>query len=120
MALILFIEDDGLLQADGEMMLIDAGYDVMLASSGADACSLLQRHCEQVSALVTDINLHGPMSGWQVAEAARRLNPALPVLYVSASEQADFPACGVAGSYWVSKPFEWSEVTQAIAAMVRA
>jgi len=119
MALILFIEDDELLQVDGQMVLRDAGYDVALASTGADACVLLERHCDRVSALVTDINLRGPMSGWQVAEAARRLNGALPVLYVSASEHGDFAARGVPGGGWVSKPFGWSEVTRAIAAMVR-
>lgn len=114
---ILYVEDDAVLQADGGAMLEEAGFEVALAATGPDACVLLDRRHHQIDALITDINLDGPMSGWRVAEIARALNPELAVLYVSASERCDFATCGVSDSRWVSKPFAWSEITEAIAAM---
>src|SRR5215213_6956552 len=98
MSLILYTEDDAILLADGDAVLRDAGYEVLLASTGAEACALLGSQGARVSALVTDINLAGEMQGWSVAEAGREINPDLPVVYVSASDRREFARRGVADS----------------------
>lgn len=110
MPIILYIEDDPILQADGELVLTDCGYEVLLASDGATACGLLNQRGAELCALITDINLSGPMQGWEVAEFGRQLCPSLSVLYTSASERSGFDARGVARSVWVPKPFVWGQV----------
>ena len=119
MSLILYTEDDAILLADGDAVLRDAGYEVLLASTGAEACALLGSQGARVSALVTDINLAGEMQGWSVAEAGREINPDLPVVYVSASDRREFARRGVADSVWIPKPFQWSRVIEALAALLR-
>jgi CheY-like chemotaxis protein len=36
------------------------------------------------SALVTDVNLKGPMKGWEIARLLRQIDPAFPVVYMTA------------------------------------
>lgn len=103
---------------DGEAALHSAGYEVTTAGDGADGCAALCALGTSVSALITDINLPGPLRGWHVAELAREVVPGLPVIYVTATERADFVAKGVTGAILVAKPFEWSQVLRALASLL--
>lgn len=71
-----------------------------------------------LSALVTDIQLPGRLNGWQVAEAGREAIDGLPIVYVTASDEADFRVRGVPRSVMVAKPFEWRQVVQAISSVL--
>jgi|GraSoiStandDraft_4_1057263.scaffolds.fasta_scaffold190160_2 DNA-binding response OmpR family regulator len=118
MPLILYTEDDAILQAEGDMFLADAGYEVMTASTGAEACALLREHGPRVSALITDINLSDGPDGWRVAEVGREIRGSLPVLYVSASDGDAFRARGVRNSIWSPKPFEWPRLLRTVSHML--
>lgn len=59
-----------------------AGYQVLETAEGAGAMQLL-KDLGAVDLLVTDLGLSGGMNGWQLAQAARRRLPALPVLFVT-------------------------------------
>ena len=73
------------------------------AATGEDALAQLA-NAEQIDFLITDIRLPGAVDGWAVAEAARRRNPLLPVIYVSANPID--AARQVRGSAFLGKPVE--------------
>ena len=83
--LVFVVEDDVLIQDLLIDPLKDAGYEVLIASSGGEAIKLMEgQEAISIRALVTDIQL-GPSSpsGWEVARRARELHPEIPVVYVT-------------------------------------
>lgn len=116
--MILYVEDDALLQMDGSQVLEAAGYQVVLASDGDEACAALRRHGDDLSALMTDIRLGGSIDGWAVAEFGRTIIERLPVLYMTGSEGGDFAARGVARGLMVLKPFCWPEILRSVSVLL--
>jgi CheY-like chemotaxis protein len=74
------------------------------------AKSTLLAGCE-VDVVLTDIQLAGPMNGWQVAHAARTAKPGLPVIYASAN--APDPLRRVEGSLFFDKPYDPVQIVEA-------
>lgn len=78
---ILLIDDDAdnleAMQAAFELR----GYDVTTASNGADALRLLQS-AERFDSMICDLGMPG-MSGWEVAQEAAHIAPAIPVYLVT-------------------------------------
>jgi PAS domain S-box-containing protein len=79
---ILLVEDDDSVRANAKTQLESLGYRVLAAGDGPEALEIL-REGRPVDLLFTDVVLRGGMNGPQLAEAARRLRPALKVLYTS-------------------------------------
>jgi CheY-like chemotaxis protein len=117
MSLILYVEDDAVLQLDGEIALTEAGHDVLLASDGEAGCVLLRRWGRRLDAVVTDIDLAGAIDGWAVAELAREFRPELPVVYATASAPGEVEVRGVPLSLLVRKPFAWPQVVRCLASL---
>jgi PAS domain S-box-containing protein len=80
--LILLVEDNDLVQNHAAEQLSELGYQVLRASSGAEALDLLHTHPD-IALLFTDVIMPGGMSGRELADEALRLRPGLPVLYAS-------------------------------------
>ena len=118
MSLILYVEDDAVLQLDGEIALTEAGHDVLLGRDGEEGCALLRHWGRRVDALVTDVDLSGAIDGWEVAELARQYRPELPVVYATGSSPADFAARGVPLGLLVRKPFAWPQVIRCVAGLL--
>ena len=76
---ILVIEDDDAIQGLVEDALSEGGFETALAATGEEAMTLLKGRNVTYRALVTDINLLGRFNGWEVARAAREVDPAFPV-----------------------------------------
>ena len=111
--LVLVIEDEYLLQADIENVLTDAGFATDIVSSGEEALTLLLDGNKRPSALVTDIQLAGRLTGWDVAKGIREKDPTFPVVYVTAFDK-EWPANGVPNSIVISKPFASAQLVTAI------
>jgi len=79
---ILLVEDDDDVRAYASSVLRGLGYTVIEAGDGHDALSIIGGD-EQIDLLFTDIVMPGRLSGWQVAQVARGMRPALRVLYTS-------------------------------------
>ncbi len=92
------------------------GYTVLLAPSAAEALTLLRAHAAEVDLLVTDVVMP-EMGGGALVDAARRLRPTLPVIYVSGYMNDDVVRQGVASATdaFLAKPF----VPSALARKVR-
>jgi len=77
---VLLVDDDAPLRRLMRSILATEGYDVIEASTSAEALSLLETH--EVDLLLTDMRLPG-MSGTELAVAVGARLPDLPVLFVS-------------------------------------
>jgi CheY-like chemotaxis protein len=81
---VLVVDDDPTVLAVLTDMLEDLGCDVSCADNGPDALDQLRQN-DQISILITDINMPG-MDGHELAHLAKRIRPALKVLQLSGRE----------------------------------
>lgn len=77
---VLIIEDEPLTAFDNEVMIQDAGYEVVATHDDyEEAVAALDR--EQVDLILSDVRLRGDKSGIELAEEARRRG--IPLLFVT-------------------------------------
>ena len=79
---ILVVEDDDDVREHSVEILRELGYRVLSAPNGAAALRMLKAG-PQIRMLFTDVGLPGGLNGRQLADEARRLVPALRVLFTS-------------------------------------
>jgi DNA-binding response OmpR family regulator len=83
-AQVLCIDDNGdVLQLEKDI-LEEAGYEVLLASNGADGLNLAR--CSMVDIVILDCEMP-QMTGTEVAHRIRAMRPMLPIIMVSGSDQ---------------------------------
>jgi CheY-like chemotaxis protein len=111
---ILVAEDDALVQATVVDALSEGGFQSTLATSGEEAIALLKDGKSQFRAIVTDINLSDKLDGWEVARAAREIDPSMPVVYMTGSHSDDWASKGVPNSIMLAKPFAPAQLVTAI------
>lgn len=116
-ATVLLVEDEPLIQIEVEAALVEAGFDVLLASSAAEALPHFDA-ADQIRAMITDIDLGGGPTGWDIARQARERIPALPVIYVSAMSSADWTSQGVPNSVMIAKPFASAQIVVALSTQI--
>ena len=117
---ILVAEDDQTLQSFLEETLSDAGFEAAIVASGEEAITLLTGHKDKYRGLVTDINLLGSMDGWEVAQRAREIDHAFPVIYMSGAHAEDWAVKGVPNSVMLAKPFAPAQLVTALAQLLNA
>ncbi len=84
------VEDDPTIRDLTARALRELGCQVLEAENGPQGLAALRRSIERpgVDLLVTDVGLPGGLDGPQLAEAARALVPALPVLLITGQADA--------------------------------
>jgi putative two-component system response regulator len=101
----LCVDDDQLIRLFLERALTSGGFDVVSAAGGAQAISLLDSG-RTFDLLVTDHSMPG-VTGIEVIEHARRVDPALPAIIVTAYHDLDLAMramqAGAVG--FIPKPF---------------
>jgi len=117
---VLVVEDDQSLQSIVEESLTDGGFEPAIAPSGEEAVTLLKSGLTKYCALVTDINLSGTMSGWEVAKRAREIDPEFPVVYMTGTSAEDYGSQGVPNSILLNKPFAPAQLVTAVAQLLNA
>jgi CheY-like chemotaxis protein len=115
---ILFAEDDHVLNMATSEALEELGFSVESVYSASAAIEAIDR-LEYITALLTDIDLGVGLDGFDVARHARVLYRDLPVVYVSGSKAAHHAAHGVPGSLFVGKPFQQSQIGEALGRVIR-
>ena len=118
--IILVAEDDQALQSFLEETLSEAGFDAAIAASGEEAFTLLTGHKGRYRALVTDINLRGRLDSWEVAQSAREIDHAFPVIYMNGAHADDWAVKGVPNSIMLAKPFAPAQLVTALAQLLNA
>jgi CheY-like chemotaxis protein len=117
---ILVVEDEFLLQEMVQHALADGGFDAEYVASGEKAIALLEGHASRYRALITDIHLKGPLTGWDVAKRARELNPDIPVVYMTGAAAEEWTSHGVPNSLILNKPFAAAQIVTAVSQLLNA
>jgi CheY-like chemotaxis protein len=107
---VLVVEDEALLRIIITEELEDAGFKVVEAGDGNSALSILKSN-PQIDLLFTDIRMPGGLSGWDVAEQARRDHPELPVIYATGFSEDALRV--VPGGRFFKKPYRASAILEA-------
>ena len=110
---ILIAEDDPFVRSSVIRRVEALGYRVVAAINGKEALQQL-RTDPGIDMLFTDIVMPGGMSGWELADQARRIRPGLPVLFTSgyALETLVEQGRAHAQSIVLTKPYRKSELAQ--------
>lgn len=117
MARILIVEDEFLIRLTLTEVLGDEGFDVAEAEDGEQAVEMLGRH-KDFDLLMTDVNLPGKLSGWAVADAARKDRANLPVVFVSGGAEPPVGRCASPHDAFVQKPYTPSDIAAVARRMV--
>ena len=117
---LLYVEDEILIQRGVVTCLEEAGFKVLVADSGEQALQMLGARGSELRGLVTDVNLGEGADGWEVARAARKQISGLPVVYVSAASDQEWTSQGVPGSIMITKPFAAAQLIVAISSLLVA
>jgi DNA-binding response OmpR family regulator len=118
--LTLVIEDEYALQGVVEDALTEGGFETEIVSSGEEALTLFKGRIKEYRALVTDFNLKGHLSGWEVAKQVREINPACPVIYMTGAAADQWASHGVPNSILLEKPFAPVQLVTALANLLNA
>ena len=116
--IVMIVENDLAIQALVDEALIEAGFETALAASAEEAVTLLKGKVANYKALVTDINLKGLMNGWEVAKAARVIDPAFPIVYMTGAAAGDWASHGVPNSILLEKPFAPAQLMTAVSQLM--
>lgn len=116
--LLLLVEDEALIRMNLEEELTEAGFDLVVATTGKEALSQLDANAARFRGVLSDIRLGRGPDGWEVALRARELVPEIPVLYISGDSAHEWSAKGVPGSVMVSKPFVGAQIITAVSTLL--
>ena len=105
---VLVVEDEVLLARMMKFDLEDAGFQVSISSSAADAVQQLEE--TSFDALVTDISLGGKMNGFDVARTARKQQPNIKIVGISGFYQFDKNREPDVINDMLAKPFQPSKL----------
>jgi CheY-like chemotaxis protein len=114
---ILVVDDEPLVCWSIENTLIKEGFRVTTINSGETAIQLLfSNHFDLV---ITDLELPN-MDGFQVAMAAKRYSPSIPIIMISACDDPEYRkrSKGVLIDYFIDKPFDLQEIVALVVRLI--
>jgi DNA-binding response OmpR family regulator len=117
--IIFVIEDEFLIQEVLSDALTDGGFTVRSTGRGDEALDILDAEGGNFRAVITDINLPGGVSGWDVARRAREINEQLPVIYITGDSANDWASRGVPNSLLLTKPFAIAQAVTTVARLIK-
>jgi CheY-like chemotaxis protein len=100
--------------------LKEGGFDLTMVASGQEAMAMIESGAVKFSALVTDINLKGPMKGWEIARLIRQIDPAFPIVYMTGAAADEWASEGVPNSILLNKPFAPAQLVTAVSQLLNA
>jgi DNA-binding response OmpR family regulator len=118
--LVLVVEDEYPLQGLVEEALREGGFETAILSSGEEALTPFRGKVAPYRALVTDVNLKGSLSGWEVARQIREMEAAFPVIYMTGARADQWTSHGVPDSILLRKPFAPAQLVTAVSQLLNA
>jgi PAS domain S-box-containing protein len=112
--LVLLVDDEDAARQPVADQLRELGHTVLEARDGPEALQILATTCPDL--LITDVGLPNGMNGRQVAEAARKGIPGLPVLFITGYAGTQLPP----GIDVIDKPFELDVLVRRVRAILQA
>ncbi|MCX8043482.1 MAG: PAS domain S-box protein, partial [Desulfobacterota bacterium] len=117
---ILFVDDDPAVAKMGQEMLERLGYRVVAVTSSSAALEVFHAAPNRYDLLITDKTMPG-MDGFELAAAARRIRPDLPIMVVTGFSDAEDPekARTLGIQEMVMKPLLLPEIAAKIRRLLR-
>ena len=109
---VLVVDDDRAIVSTVEAVLVDEGYVVATAADGQQALAELQR--EMPSLVLLDMRMP-VMDGWRFAEEVKQQGLTVPIVVMTAAQDARRWASEIGADGYVSKPFDIDDLLQAVA-----
>jgi signal transduction histidine kinase len=107
---VVFVEDDPLVREAMVPAIEQAGFSVMVATTGEDALTILQSG-QSIDVVFSDIVMPGQVSGIQLAHAIREHFPAIRVILATGYSDQRIAMPGVA---LLAKPYRLEEAVNAL------
>jgi DNA-binding response OmpR family regulator len=114
---LLLVEDEPLIALSIVDALEEIGCRVSICGTGFDALNYIEME-DDVSAVVTDINLGQGPDGWEVARKAREYFPSAAIIYITGERAGEFEEEGVSRSLMLEKPVAADELVKAVAELL--
>ena len=112
---ILLAEDEEVVLNMGRRILERCGYRVLAARNGREAVELYRRHSAEIDLIVLDVSMP-ILSGGEVLEQVRGINPAVKLLlasgYAPEGNMAELLAAGAQG--FIAKPYRARDLADAV------
>ncbi|TLS69226.1 PAS domain S-box protein [Mariprofundus erugo] len=120
-ATILLVDDNEHIRNFCSEVLLQLGFEVLLADDGEDALACFQHHQADVDLVISDMVMPR-MGGFQTVEKMRLQRPDLPVIFMTGydPEQVVIPDELAGNSAMVSKPFDMDTFARVVDAMLAA
>ena len=114
---VLVVDDENIVVSLVRDALEDEGYDIVTADSGEQAVQVLRE--QPVDLLITDIRMPH-MDGTELVQRARQINPMVGVIYMTGYANLNSAKDAIKqGAFdYILKPFELTEIRQAVAKAV--
>jgi signal transduction histidine kinase/GAF domain-containing protein len=118
---ILLVEDNAPVREFAKTQLLHLGYQVLEAANGKDALAILREHLE-IELLFTDVVMPGGLNGRELAHEARKLYPALKVLFCSGYAESAILHLGLLDEHvqLLNKPYSRLQLARRIRGMLTA
>jgi two-component system, cell cycle sensor histidine kinase and response regulator CckA len=115
---VLIVDDEEVVRRTARAGLENYGYRVLLASSGQEAVSLLERHDVGIGLVVLDLTMPG-MDGAATFRALRKLRPDLTVILSSGYDEADVASRfhGERFAGFIKKPYTAAALAHKVSAV---
>ena len=116
---ILLVEDKFLIREVARVVLEEAGYEVLDAEHGEQACDHLDRHTRRFTGLVTDYHMRGSVHGAELITRLRPAYPTIPIILASAFPHATTPEWRrLHAVNLLAKPYEPDDLVKMIRALM--
>lgn len=109
---ILLVEDEPANLEIACLMLKNLGYNVVTASSPAEAIQLARQYQEEIDLLMTDV-IMPEMNGWDLAQELKAIQPDMKQLFTSGytSTTVAQPSFFIENVHFIQKPFNMHELS---------
>lgn len=116
---ILVVDDDQVMRETTCEVLRDLGYDVIEASDGERGLNMYEQYAKDIALILTDVVMP-KVGGVELAQAVRRTNKRVPILFVTGYDKNDVAGAElkIEVSRVLNKPFEFGKLSQTIQTMI--
>ena len=109
---VLVVDDDTSILRTVADILGDEGYRVLTAGNGVEALALLAQNVPDV--ILLDMRMP-VMDGWQLAKTLDDRQRAIPLVVMTAAQDAGQWALEIGAASFLAKPFDLDELLEAVA-----
>jgi CheY-like chemotaxis protein len=112
---VLVVDDEYVVRMVVQLGLQRSGFEVWLASNGAEAIDLYRAHQEEIALVLLDVRMPG-LNGFQTLDAMRELNPDVVACFMSGNTESYEPDGFVqrGAACFIAKPFRFDDLANTL------